>query len=194
MRAFCLVLAGFGVFAGCGGDAAPPPALPATVAIGGTRDHRPAALTAATRRGAPVGRLHCTTAGRKRFGVHVEVFGRRQTVIVPAGIGVAPPWRGRAPYVRAGRCTYPVRTREPTGVVEVAPGRPATLGELFDLWGQPLRPRRVAGFRGRTRVWVNGRRRSGDPRAVVLSPHAQIVVSDDARVPVHARYSFPPGL
>jgi hypothetical protein len=87
-----------------------------------------------------------------------------------------------------------VRTREPTGVVEVARGRPTTLGDLFALWGQPLSARRVASFRGRTRVWVNGRLRHGDPRAVPLTPHAQIVVSEDARVPVHARYSFPPGL
>jgi hypothetical protein len=195
MRVFCLLLAAFATLAGCGGGHdRPPPPLPAAVSIGSTRDHRPGALSAATRSGAPIGRLRCARTGPRRFGAHVEVFGRRRTVIVPAGIGVAPPWRGRAPYVRAGRCSYPVRTREPTGVVEVAPGRAATLGELFDLWGQPLGTRRVAGFRGVTRVWVDGRAWHRDPRSVPLTPHAQIVVSDDARVPVHARYSFPPGL
>ena len=97
----------------------------------------------------------------------------------------APPHRGRPPYVRAGRCSYPVRTREPTGVVEVERGARVTRGDLFDLWGRPLRERWV---------WVGGRRHRGDPRAIPLVPHAQIVLSDDPRVPVHATYVFPPGL
>jgi hypothetical protein len=196
MRRSAPLLAAFLLLSGCSDqrDRPSPPRLPAAVPIGTGPLHRPAALTRATRRGAPVGRLRCTRGDAPRFGVHVEVFGRRRTVIVPAGIGVAPPWRGRAPYVRAGRCSYPVRTREPTGVVEVARGQPATLGDLFELWGQPLGARRVASFRGRTRVWVDGRRWRADPRSVPLTRHAQVVLSDDARVPVHARYSFPPGL
>lgn len=183
--------------AGCGGGSADdgdPPRLPAAVPIGTSRDHRPAALSAAVRHGEPVGRLRCTHGQSPRYGVHLEVFGRRRTVIVPAGIGVAPPWRGRVPYVRAGRCSYPVRTREPTGVVEVARGPRLTLGDLFGVWGRPLGPGRVGSFRGELRVWVGGRPWRGDPRAVPLTPHAQIVVSDDPRVPVHSRYVFPAGL
>ena len=68
------------------------------------------------------------------------------------------------------------------------------LRDLFELWGQPLTGRRVAGFRGRVRVWVGGRAWRGDPGGVPLRPHAQIVVTEDPRVPVHARYPFPPGL
>ena len=197
MRARVLLMAASAplAVAACGAaDPGPAPRLPPTVAIGSGRDHRPGALSRATRRAEPVGRLRCSRAERPRFGVHVEVFGRRQTVIVPGGIGVAPPWSGRKPYVRSGRCSYPVRTREPTGVIEVAGGRRMTLGDLFDLWGQPLGRRRVAAFRARTHVWVGGRPWRGDPRAVPLTRHAQIVVSDDPRVPVHATYVFPPGL
>jgi len=129
--------------------------------------------------------MRCSRTEPPRFGVHLEVFVRRRTVIVPAGIGVAPPHRGRPPYVRGGRCSYPLRTREPTGVVEVARGSRRTLGDLFDVWGRPLRG---------SHVWVGGRRHRGDPRTIPLLPHAQIVVADDPRVPVHARYAFPPGL
>jgi hypothetical protein len=132
-----------------------------------------------------VGRLRCSRTGPPRFGVHVELFADRQVVIVPAGIGVAPPHRGRPPYVRSGRCSYPLRTREPTGVVEVARGERLTLGDLFAVWGRPLRERHV---------WVGGRAWRGDPRAIPLTPHAQVVLSDDARVPVHASYVFAPGL
>jgi hypothetical protein len=195
MRVLPLLLVALtALLAGCSGRSDDAPRLPAVVPIGSGPDHRPPAATPATRKAAAVGRLRCSRSQPPRYGVHLEVFGRRQTVIVPAGIGVAPPWRGRAPYVRAGRCSYGARTREPTGVVEVAHGARVTLGELFDLWGQPLGPRRVAGFRGPVHVWVGGRRWHGDPRAVPLDRHAQVVVSDDPHVPVHARYSFPPGL
>jgi len=172
--------------AGCGGSAdEPAPPAPAAVPIGRSPDHRPGALTARTRRALPVGRLRCSRADPPRYGVHVEVFARRQVVIVPAGIGVAPPHRGRPPYVRSGRCSYPLRTREPTGVVEVAEGTRLTLGDLARLWGRPLRE---------PHAWVGGRRWRGDPHAIPLDRHTQIVVSDDARVPVHASYVFPPGL
>ena len=173
---------------GARGDAArpaPPPRLPDTVPIGAGTDHRPPALTPRTRRALPVAGLRCSRDEPRRYGVHVEVFARRQTVIVPAGIGVAPPHRGRPPYVRSGRCSYPLRTGEPTGVVEVAHGARLTLGDLFELWGRPLRG---------PHVWVAGRPWPGDPRAVPIDRHAQIVVSDDPRVPVHATYVFPSGL
>ena len=129
--------------------------------------------------------MRCERGEGRRYGVHLEIFVRRQTAIVPAGIGVAPPWRGRPPYVRSGRCYYPLRTREPTGVIEVAEGARPTLGQLARLWGRSLRERYA---------WVGGRRWRGDAHAIPLRPHAQIVVSDDARVPVHASYVFPPGL
>ena len=179
-----LLLACAAALFGCGETAAPAPP-PAAAPIGTTRNHRPPPLSSATRRGLPVGRLSCSRADPPRYGVHVEVFAARQVVIVPAGIGVAPPHRGRPPYVRSGRCSYPLRTREPTGVVEVASGARVTLGDLFDVWGRTLRARHV---------WVAGRPWRGDPRAVPLRAHAQIVLSDDARVPVHASYVFPPGL
>ena len=54
--------------------------------------------------------------------MHVELFANRRVVIVPAGIGIVPPLRRDGAYVLGGRCSYPLRTREPTGVVEVAGG------------------------------------------------------------------------
>ena len=154
--------------------------VPRSTPIGSGPKHRPPAAER------PDTSLRCSRSERPRFGVHVEVFRDRLTVIVPAGIGVAPPRRGRPPYVHGGRCTYPLRTREPTGVVEVEHGARLTVRDLFELWGQPLR--------GLRWVWVDGRRWRGDPGAVPLRHHAQIVLSDDPRVPVHASYLFPPGL
>ena len=115
-------------------------------------------------------------------------------MIVAAGIGIAPPRRREGAYVRGGRCSYPVRTREPTGVIEVEPGSAATLGDLFALWGQPLSRRRIGSFRGPVRAYVDGRRRRGDPRRIPLRPHGQIVLEVQGYVPPHPSYRFPPGL
>jgi hypothetical protein len=74
-----------------------------------------------------------------RVGVHIELFVRRQVLIVLAGIGVARPWRGHLARLTPGGCTYPARTLEPTGVIEVSPGAGLTLGDVFRLWGQAAR-------------------------------------------------------
>src|SRR5689334_9559651 len=131
-------------------------ALPAPRPIGAGPRYHPAATSGSVASALPVGPLRCSAAPVPRFGVHLELFAGRLVVVAPAGIGVAPPLRRDGAYVRGGRCSYPARTREPTGVVEVAAGRRLTLGQLFDLWGRPLSPTRLAGFRGRVTAFVAG--------------------------------------
>jgi hypothetical protein len=153
--------------------AAPPPVYPWP--IGPAPRWQPAAPP---RDGAPVGRLLCGR-GAARFRVHVELFAERRVIVVPPGIGVG----------RSG-CSYPLRTRTPTGVVEVA-RRGLTLGDLFAVWGRRLGPQRLLSFVGRVRVYVGGRRRPGDPRTLVLRPRAEIVVEVGAYVAPHRDYVFP---
>jgi hypothetical protein len=138
----------------------------------------------------PVPGLRCSVRDEPRFGVHVELFANRRVVIVPAGIGIARPHTRDGPYVRSGRCSYPLRTREPTGVVEVTRGARLTLGTLFSVWGQPLSAVRMAGFRGRVHAFVGGRRRTGDPRSIQLTRHAQIVLEVGGYVPPHSFFLF----
>jgi hypothetical protein len=181
------------VLAGCGGDTAAP--LPRSApGVGPDARWRPPSLSRAVAAARPVGGLRCSRAARRRFGVHLELFAARRVVIVAPGIGIAPPRAAAGAYVRGGRCSYPVRTREPTGVLEVEAGRRLRLGDLFALWGQPLGTRRLAGFRGPVQAFVGGRRRHGDPRSIPLTPHAQIVLEVGGSVPPHARYGFPPDL
>jgi hypothetical protein len=142
--------------------------------------------------------LTCSRSPGARFGVHLELFARRLVVLVPAGIGVAPPRRRQGAYVTGGRCSYPARTTEPTGVIEVARGGRLKLGQFFDLWGQPLSPRRLAGFRGppgqRLLAFVDGKPWRGHPRAIPLRRHAEIVLEIGGFVPPHVSYRFAKGL
>src|SRR5262245_16118784 len=112
---------------------------------------------------------------------HVELFANKRALLLPKGIGL-----GRS-------CSYPVRTTAPTGVVEFVAASKPTLGDLFDVWGQPLSGRGFAGFRGPVSAWVGGRRWPGDVRAVPLRRHAEIVVECGGYIPPHSFYSFPRG-
>lgn len=143
----------------------------------GPRYHPPAAQLD----GRPVSGLRCGAVAAT-FPVHVEVFVNRRVVVVPAGIGNAP------------GCTYPLRTRWPIGVVDVARGMRLTVGDLFRIWRQPLTRHRLASFRSSSpvRAYVGGRRARGDAGRVLLTPKAQIVIELGAFVPPHRTFVFPP--
>ena len=186
-----LVLAAAGL-AGCGAQAGDPSLTPRRVGDGAL--FRQPSLSSAVARARAVGAMRCTSDRAPRFGAHLELFAAGRVVIVPAGIGLAPPRRRDGAYVASARCAYPLATREPTGVIEVADGHRATLGDLFALWGRPLGHAQLAGFHGRVTAHVDGRLYRGDPRTVPLTRHAQIVLQVGPRVVPHASYRFPPGL
>ena len=190
-----LALASAALLSGCGSaHRAEPPPPPFAPGIGSGPAFRPPSLGSRAAAGAAVAGLRCTTGDGGRFGAHIELFAAGRVVLVPPGIGVAPPRRRSGAYVRGGRCSYPLRTREPTGVIEVAEGTKTTLGRFFEVWGQPLAPRRMAGFRGPVRAYVGGIPRAGDPRSIPLTPHAEIVLEVGPLVAPHRDYRFAPGL
>jgi hypothetical protein len=150
--------------------------------------------------GAPVGRLRCGPGPHSSYGAHIELFALNRGIAVPAGIGVAPPQHRAGAVVTGGRCAYPLRTVDPTGVVEVDStiARAPSVGELFELWGQPLsydRLGRIAAPPGASvAAFVDGHRWSGDPRAIPLRRHVQIVLELGPPVEPHPSYTFPPTL
>jgi hypothetical protein len=153
--------------------------------------HQPASLSGAVARAAPVGALRCAHGRTTAALAHVELFARGRVIVVPAGIGAAPPRRRDGAYVRSSGCRYALWTEEPTGVVRLA-REDLRLGDLFAVWGRQLTRRRIAGFRGRVRAYVSGRPWRGDPRAIPLRRHAQIVVQvGSPHLPPHASYAFP---
>lgn len=189
MRPLAVILI---VLSGCGagGSTQLPTSAPS---VGPEARHRPPSLGGRAARALPIRGLNCTRAAGRPFGVHLELFAARRVVLIPPGIGIAPPRVRRGAYVPRGRCSYPLRTHEPTGVVEVAVPR-LTLGQLFAVWGQPLRPTGMTGFSGRVRAYVNGRAWHDAPGRIPLQRHAQIVLEVGGQVPPHRTYRFPPGL
>jgi len=184
-----------GLIAALAAGAPPPPSVQPRP-IGAGPGYVLAAAPPAVLAGRPVGDLRCGRGGPARFGVHLELFARRQVVIVPAGIGVARPFGRRLGRVAPQGCSYPLRTLEPTGVVEVAPGPRLAVRDLFALWGQPLARTRLAGFESRAPVlaYLGGRRWRGDPGSIPLTRHAQIVLEIGGYVPPHPAYLFQKGL
>jgi hypothetical protein len=158
--------------------AAPPAVYPWPIGVG--PGYHPTAANATVVAGRPVGKLRCV--GGARFAVHLELFARQEVAIVPPRIGVA----------RSG-CSYPLRTTTPTGVVDVSRSGRWTLGDLFDVWGRRLGTSALLSFKGRVSVFVNGRRRTGDPRSLVLTRHAEVVLEVGGYVTPHPSYLFPKG-
>ena len=156
--------------------------IPTPIGVGPA--FHPPALSRAVSAGAPAGGFRCGDGGA-RFGVHLELFAAGRVVIVPAGIGIAPPGRRDGAYVRSGRCSYAARTREPTGVIEVS--RPGlTLGAFFAIWGQRLDRYR--------RGYVGGRRWRGKLAAIPLRRHAEIVLEVGPFIRPHTTFLFRKGI
>lgn len=151
--------------------------LPVPVGIG-PRYHPPAGVHGACRHGS------LATGGR----VHLELFALRRVVIVPAGIGIRGA-RVRFGRVVAGRCRAAIWTTDPSGVVRFT-GK-ASLGDVFGVWGQTLSQERLLGFRGRVRLYRDGRRVRGDSRLLMLRDGDELVLEIGGYVPPHRSFRFP---
>lgn len=172
------------------GHPAAPAVRPVPIAVG-PRYQLPA-TAGRTAAALPVGGLRCT-ARRTTAVSHVELFVRRRAVLLPAGIGIAPPRAIRDGRVEHGRCTYPLSTRDPTGVVYGDDGTGAALGQLFRIWGQPLSRHGLLGFRSprRLHAFVNGRAWHGPIGRIPLGRRNEVVVELGSLVPPHSFYLFP---
>lgn len=123
--------------------------------------------------GAPVDGIRCDETEGATFHIHqhLALFAAGKPVTIPEDIG--------RPALTP--CLYWIHTHTTDGIIHVESPkvRTFTLGEVFDVWGQPLSataagPARFA--RGGLRVFLNGRRYTGDPRKIELAQHTDIVL------------------
>jgi hypothetical protein len=126
------------------------------------------------------------------YHAHLDVLVDGRPVPVPADIGID---EARGLYA-------PLHTHDDTGVIHIesATDKPFTLGQLFTEWGQPLRTDQVGpdALGGGTvlRVYRNGQPVTGDPAALRLAAHDEVVVwvgPAGTQPQVPASYAFPPG-
>ena len=153
-----------------------------------------AASTSST--GKSVDGITCRTELKEvvKYHVHalVTIYVIGKMMRLPAGVGITRPQiqqRNLPGYfddVGMHDCLYWLHTHAADGIVHVeAPMKQAfTLGQFFDIWGQPLGPGQVGPARGKVVVFENGKELTGNPRATPLLPHA--VIQLDVGSPVEA--------
>lgn len=154
--------------------------------------------TAAT--GQTVDGIQCQTSEQVAYHIHahlaISVDGQPRTV--PLGIGIPNAQidsTSGEQFVVGGSCFYWLHSHATDGVIHIeSPDqRTYTLGNWFDIWGQPLSATQVGSDKGTVTAYVNGQRTPGDPRSIPLTAHAVIqlnVGTDVAPKP----YTFAPNL
>ena len=135
--------------------------------------------------GQPVDGIRCDRMEGSVFHIHqhLAVFVKGKPISVPDD--------GGRPVT--GACLYWLHTHTGDGLIHVESPefRTFTLGQFFDIWGEPLSPTNVAGTKiakGQLRAYVNGTLFKHNPRAIELAQHTDIVL--EAGPPYHEPAAF----
>ncbi|MGE5541095.1 MAG: hypothetical protein ACM3TU_02315 [Bacillota bacterium] len=125
---------------------------------------------------------------------HLDILVHGKKIDVPPEIGVhesAPPF------------IAPIHTHDTTGIIHVESPtvETYTLGQFFEVWGVRLTESCLGGYcadaTNTLRVYVNGKPYTGDPAALALDAHQEIVMtygtSAEEPSPIPSSYSFPEG-
>ena len=131
--------------------------------------------------GGTVDGISCESNEQTLFHIHARltIFVDGASEQVPYGIGISAPQAqqtARGPYVGAGACFSWLHTHAADGIIHIESPvqRAFTLGNLFDVWGQPLSTSQVGPATGTVTTLVGNRVWLGDPRDVPLTAHSQI--------------------
>ena len=123
---------------------------------------------AAVPAGQPVDGIRCEQMEGSVLHVHqhLTVLDHGKPIAVPDDVG--------RPFI--GQCLYWLHTHTPDGIIHVESPvqRTFTLGDFFDIWGQPLGPNKVGPAAGPVTAIYNGKQYDGNPRDIPLDAHAQI--------------------
>jgi hypothetical protein len=123
--------------------------------------------------GQPIDGITCDRAEGAVFHIHqhLSILDRGKTVEIPSVVG--------RPI--AGTCLYWVHTHGSDGTIHVESPkfRTFTLGNFFDIWGEPLSKKAVGPIQlgsKSLRAYVDGQRYFGDPRKIELAQHSDITL------------------
>jgi hypothetical protein len=150
--------------------------------------------------GQTVDGISCQTAEQVLFHIHAHlaVFVDGQQRVIPAGIGIPGAvleTTAGGPFVGAGTCFYWLHSHTADGVIHIESPvtRTYTLGNYFDIWGQPLGPAQVGPARGPLTAYVDGQRFTANPRDIPLNAHTLVQLDVGTDVAPRA-FTFPTGL
>ena len=137
--------------------------------------------------GQTISGISCDAQEGQRIHIHqhLTIIDRGKPVSVPQYIGIP----------TGKQCIYWVHTHTPDGIIHIeAPqDRSFTLGDFFEVWGQPLSRSQAAtasAAKGQSlKVWVDGKPYTGDPRKIALAPHADIVIEVGPPFPTPPRFT-----
>lgn len=160
------------------------------------------ASTASMAHGQPVDGILCEVNPKLILHVHTHlaVFVNGSPRQIPYGIGIVPPrqlqFTLNGVFVVNGKCLYWLHTHAADGIIhiETPVRRKFTLGDFFDIWGQPLGPDQVGPAQGPVTAFVNGKRFSGNPRNILLGKVVVIQLDVGQPAPAPVPVHFPPAL
>src|SRR5207245_9072236 len=105
---------------------------------------------------------------------HLTVFVNGKARLVPYGIGIAPPLAGQTTkagaFVTQGKCFSWLHTHASDGLIHIESPiqKTFTLGEFFDVWGQPLSGNQVGPAPGKVTAIFKGSEYAVEPRQSAL--------------------------
>jgi len=131
--------------------------------------------------GSTVDGVQCNTSEQALFHIHAHltIFVNGQQRQIPYGIGI-PNVRAQqtpqGPFAASGSCFYWLHTHADDGIIHIeSPVQQTfTLGDFFDLWGQPLSGTQVGPAKGPVVALYNGKQFLGNPRDIPLNAQANI--------------------
>ncbi len=136
--------------------------------------------------GSPIDGIRCEAEMVQiHFHAHLSLIQDGTEVPVPGGIGIS----------EAAHCLYWLHSHPADGIIHIESPqqRSFTLGQFFDIWGQPLNQSQAAALHGPLYVFVDRMPYSGDPRNITLAAHQLITIEAGQPVPP-PKFVFPSGV
>jgi hypothetical protein len=146
--------------------------------------------TALGGQGSPVDGIPCDNAPiHFHIHSHVTLFQNGTQVAIPIAIGLMNPvYTSGGNIANTASCFYHVHTHDRSGIIhqENPTTTTFTVGNLFDIWGEPLTNSNIAGVSGPTLFYIGTSLFTGDPRTITFTNHEQVTLE------VGGPYVFPP--
>ncbi len=159
------------------------------------------ASTATKATGKTVDGISCETTEQLVYHIHAHltVFVNGAARQIPAAIGIPGAQAQNTPtgpFIASGSCFYWLHTHAADGIIHIESPvhRTYTLGDFFDIWGQPLGPDQVGPAHGPVTAIFNRQVYRGNPRNIPLEKHAQIQLEVGKPLISPASITFPNGL